>query len=96
VFSVPRTARQLRRRRPLGPISASAPVYLAAVLEYVSRELLHAAGANAVAAGAKRITPKHLRLAVHNNTELNQLVSLLTGKRGLLMPLLPRRQRPPP
>ena len=66
---------------------AGAPVYLAAVLEYLSAEILEL---------AIRIIPRHLQLAVRNDEELNKLLAGVTIARGGILPniqavLLPKK-----
>ena len=66
---------------------AGAPVYLAAVLEYLSAEILEL---------AIRIIPRHLQLAVRNDEELNKLLAGVTIAQGGILPniqavLLPKK-----
>ena len=91
-FPVGRVHRFLRKGHYADRIGSGAPVYLAAVLEYLSAEILELAG-NAKKA---RIVPRHLQLSVRNDEELNKLLSGVTIAAGGVLPniqavLLPRK-----
>ncbi|XP_069618080.1 uncharacterized protein [Ranitomeya imitator] len=63
-------------------LSSTAPVYLAAVLEALTAELLRLAGDTARKNEVARITPAILQHAVRNSAELDRLLSRVTLRRG--------------
>lgn len=85
-FPVARTARLLRNGRFAPRIGKGAPVYLAAVLEYLCAELLELAGNASRDNKKKRITPRFLTLAVRNDEELNRLLAGVTIAAGGVLP----------
>ncbi|KAL7388432.1 hypothetical protein ABVT39_013766 [Epinephelus coioides] len=70
--------RLLRKGNYAKRVSAGAPVYLAAVLEYLTTEILELAGNAARNNKKTRIIPRHRQLAVRNNKELNKLLGGVT------------------
>lgn len=85
-FPVGRVHRHLREGRFAERVGAGAPVYLAAVLEYLAAEILELAG-NASRDNKKhRIVPRHIQLAVRNDEELNKLLADVTIANGGVLP----------
>lgn len=86
IFPVGRMMRYLRTGTHKYRIGMGAPVYMAAVIEYLAAEILELAG-NAARDNKKgRITPRHIKLAVANDEELNQLLRGVTISNGGVLP----------
>ncbi|NXD07507.1 H2A1 protein, partial [Nothocercus nigrocapillus] len=85
-FPVGRVYRLLKRGNYAERIGPGAAIYLAAVLEYLSAEILELAGNAARENKKARILPRHIQLAVRNDEELNKLFSCVTIAQGGVIP----------
>lgn len=99
-FPVARIGRYLKQGKYASRVGAGAPVYLAAVLEYLTAEVLELAGNAARDNKKARIIPRHIQLAVRNDEELNKLLGEVTIASGGVLPnihavLLPKKSSVP-
>ena len=97
-FPVGRVGRYMRQQRIAARIGAGAPVYMAAVMEYLAAEILELAGNAARDNKRTRINPRHVQLAVRNDEELNKLMGDVTIASGGVLPnihavLLPKKKK---
>ena len=96
-FPVGRVARYLKKGGYSKRVGGGAPVYMAAVLEYLCAEVLELAGNAARDNKKSRIIPRHVQLAVRNDEELNKLFGGTTIAAGGVLPnihavLLPKKK----
>ncbi|XP_039029205.1 uncharacterized protein LOC120163305 [Hibiscus syriacus] len=83
-FPVGRIARYLKKGRYTRRCGAGAPVYLAAVLEYIAAEVLELAGNVARDSMKKRINPRHVYIALRNDKELGKVLKGTIPSSGFL------------
>ncbi|CAN1230906.1 Probable histone H2A.4 [Linum grandiflorum] len=100
-FPVGRIGRYLKKGRYAQRVGTGAPVYLAAVLEYLAAEVSfhfsRSLAGNAARDNKKnRIIPRHVLLAIRNDEELGKLLNGVTIAHGGVLPninpvLLPKK-----
>merc|ERR1712032_1273456 len=99
VFPVNRFARALKKGSYAKRLAIGGSVYLTAVIEYITAEILELAGNAAKDQKKQRIIPRHIQLAIRNDEELNKYLSRVTITGGGVLPnihscLLPRKTTP--
>jgi histone H2A len=97
-FPVGRLHRQLKNGQYAKRVGVGAPVYLAAVLEYLTAEILELAGNASRDNKRIRIIPRHIMLAIRNDEELNKLLGDVHIASGGVIPhiqaaLLPKEKQ---
>ncbi|NWQ71445.1 H2A2 protein, partial [Neopipo cinnamomea] len=96
LFPVGRVHRLLQRGNYADRIGSGAAIYLTAVIEYMTAEVLEVAGIAARVNKKKRILPRHIVLAVRMDNDLDKFCARVTIARGGVMPnilpqLLPKK-----
>ena len=85
-FPVGRIARLLKRGKYASRVGMTAPVYLAAVLEYLVAEILELSAGSCQKHKKTRISPRHVAEAIKNDSELDALTKGCNVLEGGVVP----------
>lgn len=86
LFPVGRIHKLLKKGKYAKRISETAPVFLAAALNYLVNEVCDMAATAAIDNRKKRISPRHITMAIRKDDELNELLKDVTIAQGGVMP----------
>ena len=95
-FPAVRVRRNMIKGRFGKKVHSSAGLFLAAVLEYLTAEILELSGNAASDNKKKLLTPRHVQMAIRHDEELDSLLQDVTISRGRVIPsinpvLLPKK-----
>lgn len=90
-FPVGRIGRYLKNGRYAKRVGSTAPVFTAAVLEYLVAEILEVSGQVAKDAKKTRIVPRHISLAVRGDDELGRYLADVTFATGGVVPMATKK-----
>ena len=95
-----RVNRAMKLRSGLKRVGGTAPVYMAAVMEYVAAEILEVACNSTANAKRKRVTPEDISIALRSDADLQKVcggLALYTGDRleSVAKALVPKARTEP-
>lgn len=82
VLPVARVQTIIRKLLPSQRLQSATPIVTAAILEYLAKEIISAAGNVVRKDGRKRITPMHLWKGIREDDDLNVLCGNIQGSSG--------------
>jgi len=82
LFPVGRLNRYIKQGRYADRVGKSAGAFMAAVLDYLTGEILELAGNICAEAGRKTIAPKHINVGIRHDEELAKLIINTTISQG--------------
>ena len=85
-FPVGRCSSMIKRGRHAERVGVGAGIFTAAVLEYLTIEVLELAGNACLEHKKKMIVPRHLQLAIRNDEELNKVFCMAMISNGGVLP----------
>lgn len=88
MFPVTVVHRAMKRGHYASTVRVGSAVYMAAILEYLTAEILELAGNAAAESKRRRIIPRHLMLAIRNDDEMDQMLKGVTIAEGGVIPYL--------
>jgi len=86
LFSVPRFHRYIKKSTPKSRVTMGSAVYTAAVIEYLTAEILELSGNAAKDHKKQRINARHIFLAISIDEELKKLLNGVTIPQGGVLP----------
>ncbi|CAD7956067.1 unnamed protein product [Amoebophrya sp. A25] len=89
MFPVGMIERKLKEMGVAKRVGSGASVYLAAVLEYLTAEVLELAGNITQRNKKTRILPRHIQLSIHEDEELEKYLGNTTIAAGGVLPGIP-------
>lgn len=92
LLPVERIRQHLMKGNYANHVQTKSAVFMAAVLEYLTAEVLEIAQFETMKAKKQRITPRHLMLAVRRDADMNELLKNVTITEAGVMPTVTVRK----